>query len=77
MSCMKQIASLKADMSLSTVVLSISNSEYSFPLQQSGNAFSLPRLFRQITFQVHDIKNDVCRFSRNHVVECSERTVLS
>ena len=21
--------------------------------------------------------NDVCRFSRNHVVECSERTVLS
>ena len=21
--------------------------------------------------------NDVCRFSRDHVVECSERTVLS
>ena len=39
---MKQIASLRAEMSFLTVVLSISNSEYSFPLQESGNAFSLP-----------------------------------
>ena len=25
----------------------------------------------------YDNMNDVCRFSRDHVVECSERTVLS
>ena len=27
-------------------------------------------------FIIHNM-NDVCRFSRDHVVECSERTVLS
>ena len=27
--------------------------------------------------EIEDNMNDVCRFSRDHVVECSERTVLS
>ena len=29
------------------------------------------------TILLFDIVNDVCRFSRDHAVECSERTVLS
>ena len=70
---MKQISLLKAEMSLLTVVLSISNSESSFRLQLSGNAFSLPVLLRQLhskLFKVVANPNPEIFFKLQETITC-------